>query len=102
MGTVVVQQSPIWDAPTFGTVGIVSGQILAFNVARVCATIVNDAPNDVYIGIGAPAVVGSGIRLNSGGGSLQIGGPGGISLTSQAINAITTAPAQNVTIHEAI
>ncbi len=102
MGTVVVQQSPVWNPPTFGTVGLASGQILAANIARVCATIVNDAANDVYIGIGAPAVVGSGIRLNLGGGVLQIGGPGGIALTSQAINAISAAAAQNVAIHEAI
>ena len=102
MGTIVVQQSPVWTAPTFGTAGLVSGQVLAANIARVCATIVNDAANDIYIGIGAPAVVGSGIRLNSGGGVLQIGGPGGIALTNQAINAISGVAAQNLTVHEAI
>jgi len=101
MGTVVAQQVPTWDPPTFATVGVATGQVLATNIARVCATIVNDAVNDVYIGIGAAAVVGSGIRLNAEGGVLQIGGPGGISLTSQAINAISAVAAQNVTVHEA-
>lgn len=103
MGTVVVQQSPIWNPPTFGVVGLASAQIIPFNVARVCATVVNDSSVPVYIGIGAPAVVGSGILLVAGGGSLQIGGPGGISLTSQAIFAINGILAlANVTIHEAI
>ncbi len=96
----ITPESTTYAAPTAVSVGTATTVILAANDLRLCAIIVNDAADDVYIGIGAAAVVGSGIRLNSGGGSLQVGGPGGIALTLQAINGISNTAAQNVTVHE--
>lgn len=98
----ITPESVSYAAPAFVSVGTSTTVILAANDLRLCVIIVNDAADDVYIGIGAAAVVGSGIRLNSGGGSLQIGGPGGIALTLQAINGISNTAAQNVTVQEGI
>ena len=57
---------------TFGTATGVSGVILAENLRRVDCDFVNDSEYVVYLGRGNAAVVGSGIRLNAGGGSYRI------------------------------
>lgn len=99
-GMDVKQAAQTYAAPTFATVGVATGVVLAANASRRMAIIVNDAADDVYLGIGAAAVVGSGIRLNANGGSVQIGGWGGLILSTQVINGISNTAGQNVTVHE--
>lgn len=88
-----------WNAPTFVAVGVASGLALAANANRKGATFVNDSVNTIYLGIGANAVVGSGIRLNANGGAYEING---FNLNVQAINAIATGAASNMGIHEGV
>ena len=57
---------------TFATVGVASALALAANANRKYAIFVNDSANIIYLGLGAAAVVGSGIRLNANGGSYEI------------------------------
>ena len=88
-----------WNAPTFVAVGTSTTVILASNTSRLGAVLVNDGNKDIYLGIGAAAVVGSGILLNSGGGAYEINLT---NLTTQAINGISTGGGSNLTVHEAI
>lgn len=82
--------------PTFATVGISSGQILASNLNRKSLIITNTSVNIIYLGIGATAVVGSGITLYPGG-SLILNKDG---IVTGAINAIASAASSNVSIQE--
>lgn len=54
------------------TVTTSSSVVLATSTGRLYAAIVNDSANTVYLGIGTPAVIGKGIRLNANGGSYEI------------------------------
>lgn len=54
-------------SPTSATVGVVSSQILAANPARTGLVIVNLSSTTVSFGLGAPAVLNSGISLTGGG-----------------------------------
>jgi len=58
--------------PTFGTVTNVSSQIVANNKNRGYLLVQNDSDTVVYLALNAPAVVGSGIRLNANGGSYEV------------------------------
>jgi len=58
---------------TFATVGVVSTLVLAENLRRVDAEIVNDGEESVYLARGNAAVIGSGMRINARGGSYRIG-----------------------------
>lgn len=84
------------SSPTFATVGISSGQILASNLNRKSLIITNTSVNIIYLGIGATAVVGSGITLYPGG-SLILDKDG---IVTGAINAIASAASSNVSIQE--
>lgn len=88
-----------WNAPTFVSVGIADTIVLTATAARKGAVFVNDSTNVIYLGIGAAAVVSSGIRLNPLGGAYEINAE---NLNVQAINAIATAAASNLTVHEAV
>lgn len=90
-----------YSAPTFATVGTGSGVVAAANATRRMVVIVNDSDTTVYLAVGNPAVVGSGIRVNANGGVAQFGGPGGLALTTAAINGIASAASKNVTVQEA-
>lgn len=57
-------------------VGSATTKILNFNVQRGYATIVNDSDEDIYLALGADAVLNSGVRLGKNGGSFEIGGGG--------------------------
>ena len=46
--------------------------VLPANPGRVYALMVNDGGADIYLGMGIPAVVNRGIRLNSAGGNYEI------------------------------
>jgi hypothetical protein len=62
---------PITPNNTTFTVTASSQKILSGNSARNVLTIVNQGSNDVYISKGVAAVVGQGIYLVPGGGSLS-------------------------------
>ena len=47
-------------------------RVLAGNPARIYALLVNDGTDDIYLGMGVPAVLNRGIRVNNGGGSYEI------------------------------
>jgi hypothetical protein len=57
---------------TFATVGVANALALRGRTNRRKATFVNDSAAVIYISLGAPAVVGSGKRLNATGGVYEI------------------------------
>ena len=69
------------------TIGATTTVALAANAARLYALLVNDSNEDVYIKLGAAAVLNQGIRLNAGGGSYELNRRVG-NLHTGAINAI--------------
>jgi len=79
-------------------VGSATTKILNFNVQRGYATIVNDSDEVVYLGIGADAVLNSGVRLNPYGGAIEIGG-GGDNYFGE-ISAICASGGKNLVIVE--
>ena len=54
------------------TLSTTQERVLGRNPARIYALLVNDGADNIYLGMGIPAVVNRGIRLNSGGGSFEI------------------------------
>jgi len=54
------------------TLSATQQRILGKNLARVYALLINDGTDDIYLGMGIPATVNRGIRLNNGGGSYEI------------------------------
>jgi len=93
---------PNYASPTFISVGVVSALVIAANILRKQLLLVNDSDSPIYLAFANDtAVVGSGTRLNANGGSLQVGGPGGIALDTSQINAIAGAASKNMTIQEA-
>ena len=89
-----------WAAPTFVTILSTSLVALAANASRRGAILVNDSSQDIFLSLrtGAPAVVGSGFRINAGGGSYEITNE---NLTLDSIQAIAASGSNNLTIHEA-
>ncbi|MBA7676742.1 hypothetical protein ES703_84986 [subsurface metagenome] len=47
-------------------------EVLPVNPSRKYALLVNDGIDDIYLGMGIPAVANRGIRVNNGGGSYEI------------------------------
>ena len=47
-------------------------RVLGDNPGRIYALLVNDGTDDIYLGMGIPAVANRGIRLNNGGGNFEI------------------------------
>jgi hypothetical protein len=85
-------------APTFFAVTAASLTVLAANVARTYLALFNDGANVIYIGFGAPAAVGSGIRLAPSGGVVVMDGAG---VSRQDVRAIATvAGPTNLSIQE--
>ena len=84
-------------APTFATVGVASGVIVAANATRLYISLVNDSANTIWLAFGAAAVVGSGTRLNANGGALVMGANG---LSRQDIRGIALVAGSNVTVQE--
>lgn len=60
---------------------------LAAQAFRTYALFVNDSDTDIYLKIGADAVVNEGVRLNSGGGSLELSREFG-NLSGSVVNCI--------------
>lgn len=88
-----------WNAPQQTSVGVATTLVLSASVNRKGALFVNDSANVIYLGLGAAAVVGRGVRLNPAGGSYEISAE---NLTTQQINAISTAAGSNLAAHEAV
>lgn len=51
---------------------ITQERVLSGNPLRTYALLVNDGTDDIYLGMGIPAVANRGIRLNNSGGSYEI------------------------------
>lgn len=47
-------------------------EVLPENPQRTYSLLVNDGTDDIYLGMGKPAVLNRGIRVNNGGGSYEI------------------------------
>ena len=77
------------------SVGATTTVALAANEARRYAVLVNDSDEDIYISLGAAAVLNKGIRLNAYGGTLNISGDRPF---RGAINAICTSGSKNLAI----
>ena len=61
--------TPTHTAPPAGAA---SGALLAANANRIYALLINDSDTNVYIKLGAAAVLNQGIRLNANGGSYEM------------------------------
>lgn len=84
------------SSPTFATVSTASGQIAAAG-NRKGLIVVNESNVRVYLGMGAPAVVGRGVALMPSGGSFTMGE---YDYSTGAINAISTSSSNNITVQE--
>lgn len=82
------------NAPTVATVGTLSAQALAANASRTAVMLVNTSSNIIYLGLGATAVVGSGIALT------PYSSFGPLPRFTGAINAIATGASSNLSIQE--
>lgn len=71
---------------TTASVTTTSGQVLASNINRKYALLINDSDTTIYLKIGANAVANQGIRLNANGGYYEM--LLGQNLATGAINAI--------------
>lgn len=84
------------SSPTFATVGITSASAVAANSSRKGLVLINTSNNTISLGLGATAVLSSGITLT----------PGGVwemdenTFTTAAINAIASAASSNLAIQE--
>lgn len=93
----VSAKSPLTaSSPTFATVGVASGAAVASNASRKGLVLVNTSTAVISFGIGAAAVLNSGITLL----------PYGVwvmdehTFTTAAINAIASAAASNLSVQE--
>lgn len=84
---------------TYATIGSDSTAVVVANPSRMHLVLVNDSTQTMYLGLGAAAVIGSGIRLNASGGSFEISET---NLYCGAINAITASGQANITIAEGV
>ncbi len=82
------------------SVGTSTGELAAANANRTYLLLQNDSDTDIYIKFGAAAVVGEGIRLNLGGGSLEISGGNG-NLDTRVVNAICLSASKDMLVTEA-
>ena len=89
---------PIKDVDdTFTAVGAVTTEVRDVNMNRAELDLVNDSTQIIYLGFGNDAVVGSGKRLNAGGGSYHMG-PG--NLWHGTVNAICVLGDANLCVSE--
>lgn len=78
-----------------GTVGTTSAQLLAADVDRVYAILVNDSDVKVFLGFGEAAVEGQGARMNAEGGVYEVSW---YNLFLGAINGICEGANKNISI----
>ena len=84
------------SSPTAASVGVASAQAVASNTSRRGLVLVNTSSNTISFGIGATAVLNSGITLTPGG----VWEMGEYTYSTGAINAIASAAASNLSIQE--
>lgn len=86
---------------SFATMGVASVQVLSVNNLRKEAIICNDSDTVMYILKGDDdAIVGSGIRLNAGGGTLVIEPDENGYIWRGAVQGISTAGTKNLSFTE--
>lgn len=89
-----------FSAPVTADAGVASAQLVAINANRRYLSIVNNSDTVIFLGIGAAAVLNSGIRINANGGVVEF--IRNQNLTLQAVNGIHGgAGNKNTTIQEA-
>lgn len=79
------------------TAGVASGVILAANINRRYALLVNDSNTDVYLALGVAAALNTGIRINANGGSYELSGT---NLWKGVINGISGVAGKIVLVTE--
>lgn len=88
-----------YAAPATINVGVATTQIIAANTLRRHLIIVNDSDTTIFLGVGAPAVLASGIRINAAGGVFTMDR---MNLATEAVNGIHGGVGNKaVTINEA-
>ena len=88
-----------YAAPATVNVGVATTQIIAANTARRHLIIVNDSDTTIFLGVGAAAVLHSGIRINAAGGAFTMDRQ---NLSTVAVNGIHEGVGNKaVTVHEA-
>lgn len=98
MGT---NEAAVNPTHTTASMTTASGTVLAANLARRYAIVVNDGAVDVYIKLGATAVANDGIRINANGGSYTLSPIYG-NLFHGVINGITASGTATVLVTEAV
>lgn len=106
MGTWTITENNVrrgdFGAPAQVTVGVASTLILAANITRTQAILVNDSDTAIYLSFdGNAAVLNMGIRVNPGGGSISVGGANGLPLTTGQVAGISSAAGKIMAIQEA-
>ncbi len=86
------------DPPAKKTVDATTTELLAEDGDRKYAIFFNDSNETVYLGIGHPAILNQGPRMNAEGGFYELlRAPGG-NFSMQVVNAICASGGKNVTI----
>jgi hypothetical protein len=96
MQVVVAKISLTASSPTFATVGTSSAQVIASNVNRKGLVLTNTSTSVISFGVGATAVLNSGITLVGGG----VWAMDEFNFTTGAINAIAHNAGSNLAIQE--
>ena len=79
------------------TAAATSTVVVAENGSRYGIEITNDSDEVIYLGLGVPAVLNQGIRLNAAGGNWS---PNAAAVWTGAINAISTSGGKNLCVAE--
>ena len=84
-------------APTEVSVETSTTVALAANPSRTYASFVNNSNQDMYLGLGADAVMNRGIRINANGGSYEINDN---NLFTGVVNAIASGGSKSLVVTE--
>ena len=85
---------------SIGTAGLASSAMLAANVNRKWALLINDSDTPIYMKVNAAAVLNEGILINPGG-SFEMSAANR-NLSTAAINGIASAAGKNVCVTEGV
>ena len=86
------------DPPGNKSIDATTTEIIAEDGDRKYAILYNDSNEIVYLGIGAPAVMNQGPRMNPEGGFYEMLKAAGGNFSMQAVNGICASGGKNVTI----
>ena len=87
-----------YSSPANATVGSTTTELVAANPARKYLAIINASDEEVYLAVGANAVMNKGIYLAKTGGSFEMVMT---NRSPEAVNGICTSGSKNVTVQEA-